>query len=1027
MIVPDTSPEQFRISKENRNYLLNKESHWEDNAIGLITLYRTYLRKKENGALETWNEAVIRVIEGMFSIQKTHILRSGLEWNEEKAQKTALEAAERLFEFKWTPPGRGLWMMGTDFMWSRGGAALNNCGFCTTENLDKEGSEPFRFLMDMSMLGVGIGFDTKGAGKLTVQEPQGETETYVVEDTREGWVEAIGKVIDSYLFGTNPIQLDTSKVRPYGSPIRGFGGVASGPKPLIQGFNGIRDILRNRAGGKITSVDITDIQNIIGKIVVAGNVRRTAEIAFSDPNDAEFRKMKSWKDNPESMGVAPPKELKKVCKEEYDEMKADPFGDRAKEIAEKYQDEEWAYKFGGWRWTSNNSLFAQVGMDYTEIAESIAENGEPGLAWLENMQNYSRMIDKPDYKDTRVSGGNPCFTGDTNLLTDRGYSPIEDVVGQSINVWNGEEWSRVTPFSTGENEIVQVNLTDGTSIRCTPYHEFLTVKNFNNSKQYRVEAQDLQPGTKLQKWDMPMVENGEKYDIDPYSQGFYSGDGNKGYKKSWVYGPKEPCFKRLIGKRSNYYSDRDAWEWHHGAMLDKSFVPVDGDSDYCLNWFAGILDADGTVTRDENGNGFQIVSIDHDFLYRTKLMLSRLGVRAKVVHSMDARQVTMTNQRGETGTYDCKETKRLLVGNQDAYHLINLGIKFERLEVHSNPPQRDARQYIKVKSVEWLGVEEETFCVTEPKLNQMTVEGIVTGNCLEQSLEPYELCTLVETYPVNHKSAKDYYETLKVAYLYAKTVTLMATHNTRTNTVMCRNRRIGCSQSGVIDAIAEFGRHYYQKNILDKAYHKIQEFDNKYSEWLGIPKSIKTTSIKPSGSVSLLANVSPGVHFPKVRHGYRTMRLAKDSPIVNALKESGYHVEASNSDPYQTVVAYFPIIGREEVPTEADSTIWEQFTNAVMMQKYWADNQVSVTISFKAEEKNHIAKCLSTFDSELKGVSLLPLIEHGFSQAPYIPADKQEVLDYRKKLSPLDLSGLNLGEGENADANKFCDGENCAI
>jgi hypothetical protein len=127
-------------------------------------------------------------------------------------------------------------------------------------------------------------------------------------------------------------------------------------------------------------------------------------------------------------------------------------------------------------------------------------------------------------------------------------------------------------------------------------------------------------------------------------------------------------------------------------------------------------------------------------------------------------------------------------------------------------------------------------------------------------------------------------------------------------------------------------------------------------------------------------------------------------------------------------VVYFPIIGKEEVPCEADASIWEQFTNAVMMQKYWADNQVSITISFKPEEVKDIAKCLSTFDSELKGVSLLPLNDHGYKQAPYISADKSEVVAYKKGLSPLDMSQMHaLEEGDNAESNKFCDGESCMI
>ena len=182
--------------------------------------------------------------------------------------------------------------------------------------------------------------------------------------------------------------------------------LASGPEPLRLGLEGIKTILESRIGDTLTSVDIVDIMNLIGKLVVSGNVRRTAEIAFGEETDIEFMTMKDWKKHPVNTGGKAPKELEAVCKEDYDEYnKFEKMG----EITHKYRDYPWAYKFGGHRWASNNSIFAKLGMDYTKVAESIAVNGEPGIAWLDNMQQYSRMKDAPDNKDHRVRGGNPCL------------------------------------------------------------------------------------------------------------------------------------------------------------------------------------------------------------------------------------------------------------------------------------------------------------------------------------------------------------------------------------------------------------------------------------------------------------------------------------------------------------------------------------------------------------------------------------------------------------------------------------------
>ena len=79
------------------------------------------------------------------------------------------------------------------------------------------------------------------------------------------------------------------------------------------------------------------------------------------------------------------------------------------------------------------------------------------------------------------------------------------------------------------------------------------------------------------------------------------------------------------------------------------------------------------------------------------------------------------------------------------------------------------------------------------------------GNpCLEQTLESYELCCLVETYPGNHDTIEEWHETLKYAFLYAKSVTLVMTHTAKTNEVIARNRRIGASMSGIVQAFKKF-------------------------------------------------------------------------------------------------------------------------------------------------------------------------------------------------------------------------------
>jgi hypothetical protein len=282
---------------------------------------------------------------------------------------------------------------------------------------------------------------------------------------------------------------------------------------------------------------------------------------------------------------------------------------------------------------------------------------------------------------------------------------------------------------------------------------------------------------------------------------------------------------------------------------------------------------------------------------------------------------------------------------------------------------------------------------------------------------------LVETFPDNHDDAEDYMRTLKFAYLYAKTVTLLPTHNPRTNQVTLRNRRIGLSQSGIVQAFARFGRRTILNDFCDAGYNEIRRWDEIYSEWLCVQKSIKVTSVKPSGTVSLVAGATPGIHYPEASTYWRRARLSIDSPLVAILEKAGFHIEPDFKDQDRTVVVTFGISDERVKPVE-QVTMWEQMVNVVDYQRYWADNQVSCTVKFKAEEADEISRILETFEDQLKGISFLPMSNHGYTQAPYEPCKPEEVAEYNAKLGDADYSDFI---GQDAEGAKFCDSDKCVI
>lgn len=687
----------FKLSENFISNYRGKQPNWGYGDLSYFVYKRTYARMRDDGSSEEFWETCQRVVEGVFNIQLNHCKKMGLEWNGNKAQSSAQKMFERMWQMKFLPPGRGLWIMGTEVIDKIGSAALNNCGFISTKDIAKDFAMPFTWATDMLMLGVGIGFDAKGAGTMTVYKPSSSEEvTFVIPDTREGWVQAVGTLLQSYTKPNNPrVVFDYSQIRPAGSPIKGFGGVSCGHQPLKDGVESITKILDALDRKPITSVAIVDIMNFIGKFVVSGNVRRSAEIAIGEEGDSAFIQMK----DPELHG---------------------------EELMDR-------------RWASNNSVFMTPESDFTEVVERIQRNGEPGLIFIDNARHYGRM--------------------------------------------------------------------------------------------------------------------------------------------------------------------KDGWNDSHSSKYD---------------------DVDGV-----------------------------------------------------------------------------------------NP-------------------------------------------CAEQTLRHGELCCLVETFPANHDSVEDYYETLKFAFLYAKTVTLVPTHNPLTNQIMLSNRRIGLSMSGIQQALKKFGFAQFFEGFCDEGYERVRHWDRTYSRWLGIPTSIKVTTVKPSGTVSLLAGATPGVHCTHSKYYFRTFRVSALSPLLAKLIAANYRIEFAATDKQAltksgwkkdmgelltkdnhqseefakyaelggSLVVYFPVQEKNFTKSKFDISVWEQLCLARELQDKWSDNSVSITVTFKEQEANDLKSAIEYMAPYVKTLSFLPLVDHKYEQAPYQEIDEEQYKSYSASLKKLRLTSTKNVE---ATGEKYCTNDSCEI
>ncbi len=389
--------------------------HW--GPLGWVTYKRTYARwLPEQNRAEEWDETVRRVVEGNINLDP----RLHTDNVDPAVYAELTEEAQDLFRLVYglaaTPSGRNLWISGTDYQ-KRNGDALNNCWFVAVrpqpygqshiqpwyvDNSQPVPSMPFSFLFDQLMKGGGVGFSVakknvdqmpavdqavdltvvidKQSGAYDESLEAGAVDKaawlaandmngkvyYQVPDTREGWVVANAAMIDSHFLSANPsgnheVVIDVSNIRPRGAKIHGFGGTASGPAPLVEMMIDINDVINARVGQNLTPVDCTDMGNLIGKTVVAGNVRRSAEIALGGADDHDFITMKQDKD-----------------------------------------------KLYHHRWASNNSVLVDSNFTgYEEIAQAIAQNGEPGMVNLELSRNYGRMADgRQEGIDAEVEGTN---------------------------------------------------------------------------------------------------------------------------------------------------------------------------------------------------------------------------------------------------------------------------------------------------------------------------------------------------------------------------------------------------------------------------------------------------------------------------------------------------------------------------------------------------------------------------------------------------------------------------------------------
>jgi hypothetical protein len=307
-----------------------------------------------------------------------------------------------------------------------------------------------------------------------------------------------------------------------------------------------------------------------------------------------------------------------------------------------------------------------------------------------------------------------------------------------------------------------------------------------------------------------------------------------------------------------------------------------------------------------------------------------------------------------------------------------------------------------------LSLSRECGRLGETQYKDPNVEGY--NPCAEQSLDPYETCCLAEVYLPNVESKEEFLDIIELLYRINKHSLLLPSHHPETEKVVHQNMRMGIGLTGILQSSET------QLSWLDGGYEYLRDFDNRYSELHGFNPSIKLTTVKPSGTLSLLPGVVPGIHPGYAQYMYRRITIAADHVLAKVVREHGFPTEFKRNfdgtEDYNSIIATFPFKYPEGTVLAKDMTALDQLEWIKKIQTNWSDNSVSCTVYYRKEEIPLIKAYLrENYRTCHKSLSFLLHSEHGFEQAPYEEITKEQYDELVSKTIPITAIGsVSLGE-----------------
>lgn len=963
MMIDVEATGRFRLSPSFMLEQLKRPVNWGFGALSFVTFKRTYARPHVSGHTETWAQTCCRVVEGTFTILKWRCKSMRLPWDESRAQAMAQDMFTRMFTFKFLPPGRGLWMMGSEFVYEDGGAALNNCFSADTRLLLASG-EAVTMKEAYSM------------GEVEVYDAEGVVQSAVVKS-----------------FGVQPLQRVTMRPANRSNYQVSFD-VTPDHRWLLDD------------GTETTSLQVGQFVTVTPPVVDRESVEfcqgMAHGIVFGDgtrrpENARKFQLRLCGNKN----------ELVHLFKEHPGLLKC--------------HQPDWA--------EGDHMVYVKSDVDLKALPEAGSREYVAGFieGWTKVDSKYG-MREDVEFRHLATTDLEA-----RDWLLDNCYHAGFTVTGG----WQSKEGDE-TNFGPRKKTLYVVTLREYQEVR----YKVLAIEDLEKEEEVFCVVQPkthsfcLAGGIPTGNCGYISTQNVDTDFAEPFCWAFHMlmlgvgvGFDTRGEHVELYIPPENEQSYAFVVQDS-----RQGWveaaRAYLTALVEGSPLP---EFDY-----SGLRPAGAPIRRfGGTASGPQPL---REMFEKFRLVFNRARKRSGLVDS-----TLITDLMNIIGV--C-----VVSGNVRRSAEIALGrpgdVQFRRLK--SKEMQVDRPWY-------WTSNNSVVIDDDYPGDYSELAEGIIENGepgifwidnarnygrmadgrnpnadprvmgvnpCVEQSLEDHELCTLVETFPAHHATYDDYEKTLKMAYLYAKVVTLVPTHDARTNAVMRANSRIGCSMAGVAQALDKFGMKGFF-GMCDVAYRYLGALDEEYSRWMCCPQSIKRTSIKPGGTTPLVAGAEGGMTFPHAEYYIRRIRCAESSPLWEVCQDAGIPVETDEQDS-RTKVISFPVRMPHTSRNKFDVSMFEQFAIASKLQRSWADNQVSATITFTDDEAKHIASTLNIFEDQLKGISMLKLDTTAYAQPPYesISVEEYENMMVRANMQKV-LDAEDVFKHERDD--KYCDGAACEV